>query len=79
MYRFITHRKEDKQQAEEDSNKGWFSWGQGQTTAKPQSPADKKGPLTPTEIERMIVKAEKEAMVSLAGKNARFTEMLILL
>lgn len=37
-------------------------WGQGQPTKRPKPSSNR--PLTPTEIENMVLKAEKEALVS---------------
>lgn len=57
MFRFF--HKNDEDAAENEI----FSWGQGQTTKRPKAPSSSGRPLTPTEIENMVLKAEKEALV----------------
>ncbi|KAG5884636.1 hypothetical protein JTB14_035731 [Gonioctena quinquepunctata] len=53
---FIAHRNDP--QAEENEID---PWGQGQTTRRPKP--DNRRPHTPTEIENMVLKAEKEALI----------------
>lgn len=53
----IIHRNDQDQENEIDS------WGQGQSIRRPK-PSSGGRPLTPTEIENMVLKAEKEALVS---------------
>lgn len=62
--RFITHRKEDKNNQVEDENNVYpWSAGQGQSSTRPKNPSGNRH-LTPTEIEAMVMKAEKEALVT---------------
>ncbi|CAH1154260.1 unnamed protein product [Phaedon cochleariae] len=51
----ISHRRDPQEENEVDS------WGQGQETRRPKP--DTRKPLTSTEIENIVLKAEKEALI----------------
>lgn len=59
IYRFITHRKDANKKADEENAVPW-----GSKPKATNAPPVGNRPLTPTEIENMVSKAEKEALVS---------------
>ncbi|XP_017770617.1 PREDICTED: uncharacterized protein LOC108558269 [Nicrophorus vespilloides] len=65
---FSTHRKDyDVNKPHEDAGQGHYGGPGHRGQIRPQPPSiqgkQKAGPLTPTEIENMVLKAEKEAML----------------